>query len=248
MDYLLLLLAGFLSGVLTSLFGLGGGLTVVPILLLCLPLFGIPQSLIMHMAIGTSLLVMLINNCLAAVGHYRANNIIWPYFRAIALFMIAGTILGTFIATYLNGKTLILIFLLFLIVIMIRYWQQIRHQPVLNQTNQQQVSLSIVLWQRFYGSLAGIISACAGGGCSLVMLPLLKRKGLLTKQAVGLVVMFNILVAGIAVISYTIITHRLSMPLPRYSTGFIYWPALIPVMLGALLGIPIGQEFRTLVF
>jgi uncharacterized protein len=39
MDYIFLLFAGIIAGMFASLFGLGGGLTVVPALLICLPLF-----------------------------------------------------------------------------------------------------------------------------------------------------------------------------------------------------------------
>lgn len=52
-------LIGVLIGILSSLFGFGGGFVVVPILYAFLPA-SVPGDYIMHTAIGTSLAVMII--------------------------------------------------------------------------------------------------------------------------------------------------------------------------------------------
>ena len=54
------LIAGVAAGLVSGLFGLGGGLTIVPVLAFALPLEGVAEKYVMHLAIGTSLVVMVV--------------------------------------------------------------------------------------------------------------------------------------------------------------------------------------------
>ena len=54
------LIAGVAAGLVSGLFGLGGGLTIVPALAFALPLEGVAEKYVMHLAIGTSLVVMVV--------------------------------------------------------------------------------------------------------------------------------------------------------------------------------------------
>jgi uncharacterized protein len=55
-DFLLFIGVGCLVGFLAGMFGIGGGLQIVPLLVFSYEYSGIPPSILTHMAIGTSLI------------------------------------------------------------------------------------------------------------------------------------------------------------------------------------------------
>ncbi|MBF0123419.1 MAG: sulfite exporter TauE/SafE family protein [Candidatus Omnitrophica bacterium] len=87
MQFILFVLLGLLGGFIGGLFGVGGGIIVVPILVL---IFGFTQ----HMAQGTMILTFILPSfILAAWTYYKAGHINIP----VALMVAAGMILGTFL-------------------------------------------------------------------------------------------------------------------------------------------------------
>jgi hypothetical protein len=80
-----LILISLVIGMLTGLFGIGGGFLAIPILVL---FFKVPQG----KAAGTSLAIIAINSITAFFGHYQSwNNVDWkiPLVMAIAAVVIA---------------------------------------------------------------------------------------------------------------------------------------------------------------
>lgn len=75
-----LLCTGICAGLLSGLLGLGGGIIVVPILayLFQYPLNEIiPFSSMMHMAIATSLVSILLTSVMSAYSHQRKGSVRW---------------------------------------------------------------------------------------------------------------------------------------------------------------------------
>lgn len=96
---LLLMSIGLVSGMLSGLIGIGGGIIIVPMLLL----LGLTQQ----QAQGTSLAVMLPPVALLAVLNYhRAGQIEWEYAIIISALFIVGSYFGSKIAISLDPKTL----------------------------------------------------------------------------------------------------------------------------------------------
>lgn len=87
------LLVGAGVGVVTGFLGVGGGFLVVPALVL---FAGVP----MHLAIGTSLLVIAINSAAGFAGHWGQGQL---HFTATAAFTLAA-VLGTFAGERLAGR------------------------------------------------------------------------------------------------------------------------------------------------
>jgi uncharacterized membrane protein YfcA len=55
MEYLFYLMVGSIAGLISGLFGLGGGAVIVPLLIFTFLARGIPAEITTHLAIGTSL-------------------------------------------------------------------------------------------------------------------------------------------------------------------------------------------------
>ena len=95
-----LVLIGVLAGILSGLVGVGGGVVMVPMLIL---LLGFNQ----HQAQGTSLAVLVVPVTAVAVYTYHKEGFIdWRYVGIIALFFVIGGYFGSKIAVGLDQKML----------------------------------------------------------------------------------------------------------------------------------------------
>lgn len=100
----LFILIGSLGGVASGMFGIGGGIVIVPALVYWA---GFTQ----HKAIGTSLAVLLPPVGLAAViEYYRQGNVDFRAAIILAMTMIAGVWLGAWLAHRISGPHLRLAF------------------------------------------------------------------------------------------------------------------------------------------
>jgi uncharacterized membrane protein YfcA len=99
----ILICIGLVSGILSGLIGIGGGIIIVPMLLV----LGLTQQ----QAQGTSLAVMLPPIAfLAVLNYHRAGQIEWKYALIISAFFIVGSYFGSKIAINIDQKTLKKIF------------------------------------------------------------------------------------------------------------------------------------------
>ncbi len=80
---LLCLLVGALAGFLAGLFGIGGGLVIVPTLVYLLPIVDVPESLLMSTALGTSFATIVITGIGSAQRHHKLGNIVWQAVRIL---------------------------------------------------------------------------------------------------------------------------------------------------------------------
>jgi uncharacterized membrane protein YfcA len=92
-----LVVAGLLVGLLTGFFGIGGGFLVVPALVLVL---GVP----MHLAVGTSLLIIMFNAVWGLLGNLQLGTLDWSITAPFALGGVAGVLLGGRVAGRLPDR------------------------------------------------------------------------------------------------------------------------------------------------
>jgi len=103
LQMLFLMLSGFGAGIIGALFGLGGGILIIPILALVLK---VP----MHNAIATSLLCVIATSSAAASKNVARGIANVRLGMTLELWTVAGAMVGGLIAGYLPGRTLMLLF------------------------------------------------------------------------------------------------------------------------------------------
>ncbi len=117
MQYIIVGGIGLVSGVASGLFGVGGGIVMVPamIFLMSPPIRDIKQ------AIGTSLVVIIPTALVGAWKHYKPDpalsNIHWPTAASLAPTALAGGYLGAWLVTRLQVDDLRRAFGGFLVVV-----------------------------------------------------------------------------------------------------------------------------------
>ena len=99
--------AGLVTGVLSALFGVGGGLVMVPFMVLALG-----ES--MHVAEGTSLLVIVPTAVAGVLSHVRNRLVSFRHASLVAAGGLVGAYAGADIALRIDGDTLTTVFAVFL--------------------------------------------------------------------------------------------------------------------------------------
>lgn len=102
MQLLLASIIGLASGVASGLFGVGGGIVMVPamVLLLSPPIRDVKQ------AIGTSLVVIIPTALMGSYKHFTQGNIEWRTALALAPLAIAGSYLGAWLTQHIPADNL----------------------------------------------------------------------------------------------------------------------------------------------
>ncbi len=104
-----LVATGLAAGVLAGLLGVGGGILMVPAMVL---LLGYGQ----HVAQGTSLLVIIPAALVGSWSHHRHGRFAMRDAAALALGGIVGAMIGSLTALSIEGEALRRVFALFLLV------------------------------------------------------------------------------------------------------------------------------------
>lgn len=159
-------LAGGAAGALSGLFGIGGGIILVPVL-------GALMGLDQHQAQGVSLAVMLAPVGLPAVLHYRktGHRIRWGLVGILLLGFLAGVTAGALLANAIPARPLRWGFIGFLLLMAARYLaarratgERIRPEPPLAAL----AGIGLLI-----GAFGGLMSGLLGIGGGAVIIPLL---------------------------------------------------------------------------
>ncbi|HRO79117.1 MAG TPA: sulfite exporter TauE/SafE family protein, partial [Acinetobacter towneri] len=98
MELIIYLLIGAIAGFAAGLFGVGGGLIIVPILYIVFTQLNYDPSVLMHMAVGTSLATIIVTSISSVTAHHKKGAVMWPVFRNLAPGLIVGAFVGAGIA------------------------------------------------------------------------------------------------------------------------------------------------------
>jgi uncharacterized membrane protein YfcA len=110
---------GAVTGLIAGLFGIGGGIIIVPALATLFALIGVAPDMAMHTAVGISMITIVPTSIASLRVHARHDAIEFPVVRDWAPAVIGGAILGGFVATRLSGASLSLIFAFFVAIMAI---------------------------------------------------------------------------------------------------------------------------------
>jgi uncharacterized membrane protein YfcA len=233
MELLIYLFAGSITGVLSGLFGVGGGLIIVPILTFLFLGLHFPEAHIMHMALGTSLATIILTSISSARAHHHKHNVNWAIVKKITPGIVAGTLLGSLLATQLHSNWLKIIFVIFGFFVAMQLFFDLAPSPHRKLPGIAAVSLA--------GALIGLASSFVGIGGGTLSVPYLVycnvgiRKAIGTSAAIGLAI-------AVAGTSGFVIAGWNIQNLPRYSSGFIYLPAVAGIAIASIFTAPVGAN------
>ncbi len=222
-------LTGVFAGFAAGLFGVGGGLVVVPVLLALFAIKGIDPSAAVHLAIGTSLATIVITSVSSTLTHRKRGNVDWSIFKRYGLGLVAGAIIGSITADMTPGPILRIAFGVFCIIMaaQLAFGGQPKPSRELPSFGPLTGAGIVVGW---ISSLFGI----AGGGMTV---PYLLFHNVKTKMAVGTSAAAGFPIAVTGAIGYYF-TGLDNLQLPPYSAGYLYMPAFVAIV---VLSVPTAK-------
>lgn len=102
--------AGALTGVLAGLFGIGGGGVLVPILVEFLHIQGVASDVQAHLAIGTSLAIIILTSVRSFQAHLKRGAPDIALLKSWMLVVPGGVVVASFIVAYVSGDVLKIVF------------------------------------------------------------------------------------------------------------------------------------------
>ena len=105
-----MLATGCVAGVLAGLFGIGGGIVIVPVLEAALGFLGVDAAIRMHVAVGTSLATIIPTSISSARAHHQRKSVDVEIVKRWAVFVLLGALLGAWIASLVHSRVLALVF------------------------------------------------------------------------------------------------------------------------------------------
>lgn len=179
MELIIYLLIGAIAGFAAGLFGVGGGLIIVPILYIVFTQMNYDPNVIMHIAVGTSLATIIVTSISSVTAHHKKGAVLWPVFRNLAPGLVIGSFLGAGIADLMSGQHLQLVIGVFAV------WMAYKMFKGANAMVDPNRHLPSAPLQLAAGGGIGVASAIFGIGGGSLTVPYLNRHGVVMQKAVA---------------------------------------------------------------
>ncbi|WP_420420643.1 sulfite exporter TauE/SafE family protein [Simkania sp.] len=224
---------GLAAGILAGLLGIGGGIVIIPCLILTFHFLKTPPDLVMHLAIGTSLAAMIFNSLSSVYSHYRKKGVIFDIVKPMALGVVVGSFLGAMIAKVLPGHLLQIIFGVFECLVGLKF---LLPEKELKKTRKM---------PKFFGLSAislsvSTISTMLGIGEGLINVPILTHYHVPMKKAIGTSSALSFLISLLGA-TYFLLLGAGSSDYPG-TFGYIFLPAFIVISIVSFFTAPWGVK------
>ncbi len=229
-----LLALGMFTGFSAGLLGVGGGMLTVPFITMLLSARHFPDALVVHVAIATSLAIILFTSMSSLRAHHRHGAVLWPVVRKFAPAILIGSWIGPWVGAQLSSTALALFFGLFI--------SFSATQMLLDRKPKPTRELPATPGMLGVGLVIGTLSGLVGAGGGFISVPFMTWCNVRIHNAVATSAALGFPIALAATLSN--IYFGLQEPgLPEEGTlGFLYLPALGLVSAAAVLTAPVGAR------
>lgn len=226
--------AGLFAGFIGGLFGLGGGVVIVPALYFMFTALGVDERVIMHVAVATSLSTVVSTSWRSLSTHLKAGAVDAVLLRQWAPWIVGGALAGAAAAGFADTRTLTGVFGFGLLAAALTIglsrpdWRLFKEVPH-------------GIARAFVAGGIGFLSALMGIGGGTFGVPVLTLCGRLIHQAVATASGFGAAIAVPAVIGY-VIAGWWQAGLPPWSLGYVSLPGFVLLALLTAITAPIGAR------
>jgi len=225
--------AGALVGVLAGLLGIGGGMTLVPVLAALFTAQGYLPDHIVHLALGTAMASIVFTSASSVREHWRLGGVDMTIVRRMAPGLVTGSLLATLAAGRISQRHLALAFVV--IVYAGATQMLLNRKPVAHRPLPGAIPLFCA------GLLIGTVCGLVSAGGAFLTVPFMLWCAVPLRTAIGTAALLGIPVAMVGTVGYLISGWGIAQ-LPPWSAGFILLPALAGLVSGSVMTAPFGAR------
>lgn len=225
------LILGAFAGLMGGMLGIGGGVIIVPALIILFTWQHFPPELVPILAVASSLGSIIVTSFSAMQAQRKRNAVDWALFRQWGVLVVTGGFFSGFIAEYLPAlvlKQCIAIFLIIVALIMLSQW--------IPKPDRQ---LPGKLRTAALGLLSGVVSALAGIGGGNIIVPLLVYFNIPIQRAAATASALGLPIATVGTLGYVLAGWKESGA-PDFTLGYVYLPATFCIALMSFFSAPLG--------
>jgi uncharacterized membrane protein YfcA len=231
--WLAYLALGAFVGFFAGLLGIGGGMTMVPMLVFFFTAQNFPEEHLLQVALATAMATILFTSIASLRTHHLHNAVNWPAVRGMAPGVVVGALLGTVIAGKLPTQWLAIFFAIFVYYAATQMVLNIKPKP--SRQLPGRPAMAVV------GALIGGISSLVAAGGAVLTVPFLAMCNIGLREAIGTSAAVGFPIAVAATLGY-VLSGLTEKGLPTYTLGFVYLPALAWLVVGTVLTAPLGAR------
>ncbi|HMR02172.1 MAG TPA: sulfite exporter TauE/SafE family protein, partial [Candidatus Competibacter phosphatis] len=220
---------GLFAGVMAGLLGVGGGLIIVPTLAWIFHHQQVDDTIVMHLAIGTSLATIVVTSISSVRAHHRRGAVLWPIFWRLTPGIVVGAWLGAAIADALPSAVLSKVFAVFVLTVAAQMGFGAKPAP--------HRELPGTAGMLTAGGVIGAVSAIVGIGGGSLTVPFLTWCNIAIRQAVATSSACGLPIALAGALGF-VVTGLNATGRPDWSLGYVYGPALVGITLTSMLSAP----------
>ena len=229
-----MLATGCVAGVLAGLFGIGGGIVIVPVLESTLGFLGVDPAIRMHVAVATSLATIIPTSIASARAHHRRGAVDVDIVKRWALFVLIGSLLGTYVASQLHSNMLAIVFATLALLVAIKMTLFPETRNITESVPRGPLVMLIPTAIGGFSSMMGI-----GGGTFSVMT--LTLFGQPIHRAVGTAALFGLVISLPGTIGF-IATGMADARVPPGSLGYVSLIGFALIAPATVLTAPLGAK------
>ncbi|AAZ18990.1 probable integral membrane protein, DUF81 family [Psychrobacter arcticus 273-4] len=234
MLYVWFVIAGAFAGVCAGLFGVGGGMIIVPVLVWIFTAYHFSPEVVTHLAIGTSLATIIVTSISSLTAHNKRGGVRWDIWRNMALGLVIGSLIGAGVADAIDGDVLQAIIGVGALLISFR---------MLFFSNKEQPSkpLPPIGIQFGAGASIGLASSIFGIGGGSLTVPFLNWVGLSMKQSIGTAAACGLPIALAGAVGFAWFGKDM-MNLPDGTIGFVHITGFLFISAASFITAKVGAK------
>jgi uncharacterized membrane protein YfcA len=224
---------GCLGGFLAGLLGVGGGIVLVPGLYHIFTWLGMPTEHLMHVCVGTSLAIIVPTGLSSALAHHKRGNVDVSNMKNLAIGIVIGVGIGTWLADILSSHALQYIFAVVILGLAALMIISLRKDIILSPHMPPQP------WTSVAGGVIGLVSTLVGIGGATINVPFMTMCKVPIHKAIGTSSALGIFISIPAALGFMYIGLN-EVGRPPYSLGFINVPAFLLIIPSSVLLAKLG--------